>query len=97
IELNERFKRMVNNYGNQAKANGQAITADIQGVKAEFYPSRWQSISGKYGYSKPEGIEPPYVSSTRQLHDDELRSKVTQRTIVNAARIEHQTSNEGNK
>jgi hypothetical protein len=97
IKLDERVKRMVNNYGNQAKANGQAMTVDIQGVNAEFYPSRWEDVSGKYGYSKPEGIEPPYASSTRQLHDDELRSKVTQRSIVNAARIEHQTSTEGNK
>jgi len=97
IELDERFKRMVNNYGNQAKANSQPITVDIQGVKAEFYPSRWEDVSGKYGYSKPEGIEPPYASSTRQLHDDELRSKVTQRSIVNAARVDRQTSTEGNK
>lgn len=97
IDLDERFKRMVNNYGNQAKANAQTITVDIQGVKAEFYPSRWEDVSGKYGYSKPEGIEPPYASNTRQLHDDELRSKVTQRSVVSAARIDRQTSTEGTK
>ncbi|WP_198511580.1 hypothetical protein, partial [Bacillus subtilis] len=39
IELDERFKRMVNNYGNQVKVSGRAMTIDIQGVKAEFYPS----------------------------------------------------------
>lgn len=29
-------------------------------------------------------------TTTRELHDDELRSKVTDRAILNAARVEHQ-------
>lgn len=94
IELDERFKRMVNNYGNQVKGSGRAMTVDIQGVKAEFYPSEWRDVSGKYGYSKPEEITAPYATTTRLLHDDELRSKATQRSMVNAARVERQTSTE---
>lgn len=97
IELDERFKRMVNNYGNQVKVSGRAMTIDIQGVKAEFYPSEWKEVSGKYGYSKPEEITPPYATSTRKLHDDELRSKVTQRSMVNAVRVDRQTSEEDSK
>lgn len=97
IELDERFKRMVNNYGNQVKVIGRAMTIDIQGVKAEFYPSEWKEVSGKYGYSKPEEITPPYATSTRKLHDDELRSKVTQRSMVNAVRVDRQTSEEDSK
>ncbi|HAV1831599.1 TPA: DUF2345 domain-containing protein [Enterobacter hormaechei subsp. steigerwaltii] len=70
---------------------------DIQGVKAEIYPSGWEDVSGKYGYSKPEEINPPYATITRQLHDDELRSKATQRGMVNVARVERQTSTEESK
>ena len=54
IELDERFKRAVNNYGKQVKSSGRAMTVDIQGVKAEFYPSGWKEVSGKYGYSALE-------------------------------------------
>lgn len=95
IELDERFKRAVNNYGNQVKASGRAMTVDIQGVKAEFYPSEWKEVSGKYGYSAPEKITPPYATSSRVLHDDELRSKVTQRSMINGVRVERQTNTEG--
>lgn len=74
------------------KATGQPASVEINGVKAEFYPSCWKDVEGVHGYNKPEGIEPPYAACTRELHDDELRSKVVERTIVNAARMEHQTT-----
>lgn len=51
-------------------------------------------MNGVHGYSKPEGIEPPYATYSRKLHDDELRSKVKDRAIINAARIEHQATTE---
>lgn len=38
-----------------------------------------------------------YAASTRKLHDDELRSKVTQRSMVNAVRVDRQTSEEDSK
>ena len=94
IELDRGFQNAINNYGNQIKANGQPMTVDIYGVKAEFYPSEWKEVSGKYGYSKTEEITPPYATTTRQLHDDELRNKTTQRSMVNAARVDRQTITE---
>lgn len=92
INLDEMLKQEVNRIGEQVKATGQAASVEINGVKAEFYPTNWQNVNGVYGYSKPEGIEPPYTTTTRELHDDELRSKVTDRTILNAARFERQTT-----
>ncbi|EKS7107841.1 MULTISPECIES: hypothetical protein [Enterobacter] len=92
INLDEMLKQEVNRIGEQVKAIGQAASVEINGVKAEFYPTNWQDVNGVHGYSKPEGIEPPYATTTRELHDDELRSKVTDRTILNAARFERQTT-----
>ena len=90
INLEEMYKQEVNRIGEQVKATGHAITVEINGVKTEFYPTNWQDANGVHGYSKPGGIEPPYTTTTRELHDDELRSKVTDRVIFNTARIEHQ-------
>lgn len=92
INLDETLKTELNRIGEQVKASGQAVRIEINGVNAEFYPTGWKEVEGVHGYSKPEGIEPPYVTYTRELHDDELRSKVTERMILNAARIEHQTT-----
>lgn len=92
INLDEMLKKELNRVGEQVKAIGQPASIEINGVKAEFYPSGWKDVEGVHGYSKPEGIEPPYATTTRKLHDDELRSKVKDRTILNAARIEHQTT-----
>ncbi|EMG9278559.1 TPA: hypothetical protein ACU9Y0_000154 [Enterobacter cloacae] len=92
INLDEMLKQELNRVGEQVKATGRVASTDINGVKAEFYPTGWQDVEGVHGYSKPEGIEPPYATTTRDLHDDELRSKVVDRTIVNAARIERQTT-----
>ncbi|ENA6482406.1 hypothetical protein ABGC51_005050 [Escherichia coli] len=92
INLDETLKTELNRIGEQVKASGQAVSIEINGVNAEFYPTGWKEVEGVHGYSKPEGIEPPYVTYTRELHDDELRSKVTERTILNAARIEYQTT-----
>lgn len=86
------MKTELNRIGEQVKASGQAVSIEINGVNAEFYPTGWKEVEGVHGYSKLEGIEPPYVTYTRELHDDELRSKVTERTILNAARIEYQTT-----
>lgn len=91
INLNELLKKELNRVGEKVKATGQPASVEINGVKAEFYPTGWKDVEGVHGYSKPDGIEPPYVI-TRELHDDELRSKVMDRTIVNAARIEQQTT-----
>lgn len=90
INLDEVLKKELNRIGEQIKATGQSASVEINGVKAEFYPSGWKDVEGVHGYSKPEGIEPPYTTYTRELHDDELRSKVKERTIVNAARVERQ-------
>ena len=92
INLDVMLKQELNRIGEQVKTTGQAASVEINGVKAEFYPTNWQDVNGIHGYSKPEGIEPPYATTTRKLHDDELRSKVTDRTMVNAARVEHQTT-----
>lgn len=92
INLDEMLKKELNRVGGQVKATGQPASVEFNGVKAEFYPSGWKDVEGVHGYNKPEGIEPPYASYTRELHDDELRSKVNDRAIINAARIEHQTT-----
>jgi Rhs element Vgr protein len=92
INLDEMLKKELNNVGDQVKASGLATSVEINGVKAEFYPTNWQDANGVHGYSKPEGIDPPYATTTRELHDDELRSKVKERAMINAARIEHQTT-----
>lgn len=92
INLDDTLKSELNRLGEQVKASGAAVSAEINGVKAEFYPTNWEGVNGIYGYTKPEGLEPPYATYTRELHDDELRSKVKDRIIVNAGRIEHQTS-----
>jgi len=92
INLDDLLKKELNRVGEQIKATGQPARVEINGVKAELYPTHWQDASGVHGYSKPEGIEPPYATTTRELHDDELRSKLKGRTILNAARAEHQTS-----
>lgn len=92
INLDEMLKKELNRIGEQVKATRQSASVEINGVKAEFYPTNWQDANGIHGYSKPEGIEPPYATYTRKLHDDELRSKVKDRTIINSARIEHQTT-----
>lgn len=92
INLDEMLKKELNHVGEQVKASGLATSVEINGVKAEFYPTNWQDANGVHGYSKPEGIEPPYATTTRELHDDELRSKVKERAMINAARIEHQTT-----
>ncbi|HCI6025396.1 hypothetical protein JQ803_06450 [Klebsiella pneumoniae] len=92
INLDEALKTELNRVGEQVKTSGQAVITEINGVKAEFYPTGWKEVEGVHGYSKPEGIEPPYATTTRELHDDELRSKVIDRTMINAARLEHQTT-----
>ncbi|MCW4782704.1 hypothetical protein [Enterobacter chuandaensis] len=92
INLDEMLKTELNRIGEQVKATGQPASVKINGVKAEFYPSGWKDVEGVYGYNKPEGIDPPYATYTRELHDDELRSKVKERTIVNAVRVERQTT-----
>lgn len=92
INLDESLKKELNRIGEQVKITGQPASVEINGVKAEFYPSGWKEVEGVHGYNKPEGIEPPYATITRKLHDDELRNKVTGRTIINATRLEHQTS-----
>lgn len=92
INLDEMLKKELNRVGGQVKATGQPASVEFDGVKAEFYPSGWKDVEGVHGYNKPEGIEPPYATYTRELHDDELRSKVNDRAIINAARIEHQTT-----
>lgn len=95
INLDEILKKELNRIGEQVKATGQAASVDVNGVKAEFYPTHWKDVEGTHGYTRPEGIEPPYTTYSRELHDDELRSKVTDRTILNAARIERQTTTGG--
>ncbi|MGV2878734.1 hypothetical protein [Pantoea vagans] len=92
INLDEMLKTELNRIGEQVKATGQPASVEINGVKAEFYPSGWKEVEGVHGYSKPEGIDPPYATYTRELHDDELRSKVKERAIINAARVERQTT-----
>jgi len=92
INLDEMLKTELNRIGEQIKASGQPASMEINGVKAEFYPSGWKDVEGVHGYSKPEGIDPPYATYTRELHDDELRSKVKERAITNAARVERQTT-----
>ncbi|UVV73825.1 hypothetical protein [Pantoea agglomerans] len=92
INLDEMLKTELNRIGEQVKATGQPASVEINGVKAEFYPSGWKDVEGVHGYNKPEGIDPPYATYTRELHDDELRSKVKDRTIINAARIERQAT-----
>jgi len=92
INLDEMLKKELNRIGEQVKATGQPASVEINGVKAEFYPSGWKDVEGVHGYNKPEGIDPPYATYTRELHDDELRSKVKERAIINAARVERQTT-----
>lgn len=92
INLDEMLKKELNRIGEQVKASGQPASVEINGVKAEFYPSGWKDVEGVHGYNKPEGIDPPYATYTRELHDDELRSKVKERAIINAARVERQTT-----
>ncbi|MGU3415533.1 hypothetical protein ACLBW0_18140 [Enterobacteriaceae bacterium C34A] len=92
INLDEMLKKELNRIGEQVKVTGQPASVEFNGVNAEFYPSGWKDVEGVHGYNKPEGIEPPYATTTRELHDDELRSKVKDRVMINAARIEHQTS-----
>ncbi|WP_241609547.1 hypothetical protein [Rosenbergiella australiborealis] len=95
INLDEMLKAELNRIGEQVKATGQSASVEINGVKAEFYPTGWKDVEGVHGYNKPEGIDPPYATYTRKLHDDELRSKIKERTIINAARVEHQTTKGG--
>ncbi|WP_345830750.1 hypothetical protein AAGR22_05310 [Erwinia sp. HDF1-3R] len=92
INLDELLKKELNRIGEQVKATGKPASIEINGVRAEFYPSGWKEVEGVHGYTRPEGVEPPYATYTRQLHDDELRSKVKDRMMINAARIEHQTT-----
>jgi len=92
INLDELLKKELNRIGELVKATGNSASAEINGVKAEFYPTGWKEVEGVHGYYRPEGIEPPYATTTRKLHDDELRSKVVDRTILNTVRIEHQTT-----
>ncbi|WP_249213357.1 hypothetical protein [Tatumella sp. JGM91] len=92
INLDEMLKTELNRIGEQVKATGLPVSTDINGVKAEFYPTDWKEAEGLHGYSKPEGITPPYATYTRKLHDDELRSKANGRIMINAARAEHQTT-----
>lgn len=92
VNLDEMLKTELNRIGEQVKATGQSASVEINGVKAEFYPSGWKEVEGVHGYNKPEGIDPPYATYTRELHDDELRSKVKERTMINAARMERQTT-----
>ncbi|WP_232001929.1 hypothetical protein [Shimwellia blattae] len=95
INLDKMLKKELNRIGEQVKSSGQPASVEINGVKAEFYPTHWKDVEGTYGYTRPEGIEPPYATYTRELHDDELRSKVKERTIINAARVERQTTTGG--
>ncbi|MGK3141401.1 hypothetical protein [Pantoea sp. C2G6] len=97
INLDEMLKKELNRIGEQVKATGQPASTEINGVKAEFYPTHWKDVEGVHGYTRPEGIEPPYATYTRELHDDELRGKVVDRTIINASRIERQTTTGGEK
>jgi hypothetical protein len=90
INLDEMLKKELHRIGEQVKATGQPASAEINGVKAEFYPTRWKDVEGIHGYSRPDGIAPPYATTTRELHDDELRSKRKDRAIVTAARAERQ-------
>ncbi|MEA4717662.1 hypothetical protein VBQ97_27350, partial [Klebsiella pneumoniae] len=92
INLDEMLKQELNRIGEQVKTTGQAASVEINGVKAEFYPTHWKDVEGTFGYTRSEGIEPPYATTTRELHDDELRSKVIDRAILNAVRVEHQTT-----
>lgn len=92
INLDETLKTELNRIGEQVKATGQPASVEINGVKAEFYPSGWKDVEGVHGYNKPEGIDPPYATYTRELHDDELRGKVKERAMINAVRVEHQTT-----
>ncbi|TKI02614.1 DUF4112 domain-containing protein [Martelella alba] len=92
INLEEGLKKELNRIGEQVKATGQSASVEINGVKAEFYPTHWQDVEGLHGYSKPDGIEPPYAATSRELHDDELRSKVKERTLINTLRIEQKTT-----
>jgi len=92
INLEKTLKDEIHRIGEQVKATGQPASTEINGVKADFYPTNWPDANGVHGYSNPQGFEPPYATYTRQLHDEELRSKVAGRTIVNAARIDHQTT-----
>lgn len=92
INLDDMLKSELNRIGEQVKSSGRSASVEINGVKAEFYPSGWKEVEGVHGYNKPEGIDPPYATYTRELHDEELRSKVKERAIVNAARVERQTT-----
>lgn len=94
VNLDEALKKELNLVGDLVKATKQPASIEIKGVKAEFYPTHWRDVEGIHGYSKPEGIEHPYASNIRKLHNDELRSKTTDRAIVNVARIENQTTTE---
>jgi len=92
INLDKTLKYGINQIGEQVKATGTPASIEINGVKADFYPTNWPDANGVHGYSNPQGFEPPYATYTRQLHDEELRSKVAGRTITNATRIDHQTT-----
>ena len=92
VNLDEMLKKELNRIGEQVKVTGRSASVEINGVKAEFYPSDWKDVEGVHGYNRPEGIDPPYATYTRELHDDELRSKVKDRAIINAARVERQTT-----
>ncbi|PKE28525.1 hypothetical protein CWS43_21065 [Rahnella sp. AA] len=94
IKLEGDFFKELNRIGDEVKASGQTAKVELNGVKAEFYPTGWKDVEGVHGYSKPDGIEPPYATTTRTLHDDELRSKKVDRAIINAVRIENQTAME---
>lgn len=92
INLDEALKKELNRIGEEVKATVKSAGAEINGVRAEFYPTHWKDVEGIHGYTRPEGIEPPYATYTRGLHDDELRSKVADRAILNAVRAERQTT-----
>ncbi|MEA9390186.1 hypothetical protein SJI19_06425 [Acerihabitans sp. TG2] len=92
INLDQRLTKELNRIGDQVKTTGHPARLECNGVIAEFYPTHWQNVNGVHGYTKPQGIEPPYATTTRKLHDDELRSKVMSRSVVNAARTDHQTT-----
>ncbi|RPE02363.1 hypothetical protein BBB56_07580, partial [Candidatus Pantoea deserta] len=62
INLDEMLKKELNRIGEQVKGTGQPVSVEVNGVKAEFYPSGWKDVEGVHGYSKPEGIEPPYAT-----------------------------------
>lgn len=95
INLDEKLKNELNRIGEQVKASGQAASMEFNGVKAEFYPTDWKDVNNVHGYLKPKGIEPPYATHTRVLHDEELSDKLTGGAMINAARIEHQTNTGG--